>query len=98
MNSDVVSIKDLAEYFETKNENFKISPREISDEDLYGLLGDIFNYNDGKITHLEQLLLWFPDYLNLHFQTKTTLMMSSGPLPIDWRFYIAIMVNKFNKF
>ncbi len=96
MNSDVLSVKELAQYFETKNEEFKLSPKEISDEELYYLLAEIFNYNDGKITNLEQILLWFPDYLNLQFQTKTSLMMGSGPLPLDWRFYIAIMVKKIN--
>lgn len=82
-------------YFFEKNEkksNFPL-PKTLKTEEYYSLLNDIANFNNGKITHLERLLCWFPDYLSLNFQTKNTLMINSGPLPIDWRFYIAIMVK-----
>lgn len=91
-NSSLVSIMDLANYFENgeKSKNL-VLPENMNVEEFYNLLNEITNFNNGKISHLDRVLCWFPDYLALSFQTKNSLMISSGPLPIDWRFYLGIM-------
>ena len=91
----IVSLLHLAEYLENpiqKNIHPSIElPEKMKVEEYKFLLGDIVNFNGGKIPHLERLLCWFPDYLNRYFQTKNCLMTVPGALPFDWRFYIAIM-------
>ena len=63
-----------------------------SEPDTYiNLIFDIFSFNGGKIPHLENILLWFPDYLMKYHQIYQTMMLGDGPLSIPWRFYIAIM-------
>lgn len=91
----IVSIIHLAEFLENpikKNLHPSIElPEKLKLEEFKYLLGDIVNFNGGKITHLDRLLCWFPDYLAKHFQTKNCLMTVPGALPLDWRFYIGIM-------
>lgn len=56
------------------------------------LLIDIFNFNHGKIPYIERLLCWFPEFMHKHFETEMNLMFTSGPLPLDWRYFIGIIV------
>lgn len=56
-------------------------------------IADIFNSNNGRIPHFERLLCWFPDYLVKYHALTTTLFFGIGPIPIDQRYFIAIMVN-----
>lgn len=37
-------------------------------------------------------MCWYPEYLEKHFNTQYLLMKENGPLPIDWRYFLAIMV------
>lgn len=91
----IVSIYKLAKYFDEpiqKNLDPSIVlPDKIKIEEYRYLLSDLANFNGGKISHLERLLCWFPDYLNRYFQTKNFLMTLPGALPLDWRFFIGIM-------
>ena len=45
---------------------------------------------NGRITNLEQILLWHPSYLNRHQRTIHLLMNEQAPLPLPWRIYIAL--------
>ena len=91
----LVSLQCLAKFLDNpteKNNHPSLElPEKMKIEEYKFLLGDIANFNSGKIPHLERVLLWFPDYLNRHYQTKNCLMTVPGALPLDWRFYIAIM-------
>ena len=62
-------------------------------EPLMNTLADIFCRNDAKIPHVERLLCWYPELLQINFETKQCIMMESGPLPLYWRFFIAILVK-----
>ena len=91
----LVSIRRLAEYLDNpieKNRHPSIElPEKMKLEEYRFLLGDIANFNGGKIPHLERILCCFPDYLSRYYQTKNCLMTVPGALPLDWRFYIGIM-------
>ncbi len=91
----LVSLAKLALYLESpieKNKHCSLElPEKLKLEEYKFLLGDIVNYNGGKVSHLERLLCWFPDYLSRYFNTKNCLMTVPGALPLDWRFFIGIM-------
>lgn len=80
--------------FETKanivSEPYKI-PLALKPENYANLLYEIFSFHFGKIPNLENLLLWFPDFLLKYHQTYQLMMLGEGPLPISWRFFIGIM-------
>lgn len=67
-------------------------PLQPSEEFTLHLFEDIFVHNEGMFPHLEWTLGFFPQYLENHFIISNALMRSDGPLPIPWRYYIAIMV------
>ena len=46
---------------------------------------------NGRITNLEQVLLWHPSYLHRHQRTTHLLMQEQGPLPLPWRIYVALI-------
>ena len=64
----------------------------INHEDFFDLLKDIFNFYHGRLPRAEQILLWYPDYLARFFELQRVIMMEDGPIPLDWRFFIALMV------
>lgn len=70
--------------------NFEI-PLTMKKDNYVNLLNEIFGINFGRIPHLENILLWFPDYLLKFHQTYQMLMFGEGPLPTNWRFFLAIM-------
>ena len=89
------SVKVLAKYFSSESQEYKLpfpSVITISKDAFYNLLAEIFNRNYGKIPQVERLLCWYPDLLQINFESKQCIMLESGPLPLDWRFFIAIMV------
>lgn len=92
---EIPSILKLSSYFDNDNIKFTDLNGSLYDlpENFHSLLIKIFNFNHGKIPHLERLLCWFPEHLQKTFDSRMTLMFSSGPLPLDWRFFIAIMVK-----
>jgi hypothetical protein len=49
-------------------------------------------YNFGKLMIYESYFLWYSDYFPLYSNTFQVLMNKEGALPIEWRYYIAIMV------
>ena len=49
--------------------------------------------NEGRLSNIVQLLGYHPTYLNLFIKTHDYLMRGNGPLPLDIRSYIAILVS-----
>ena len=95
MNSSVPVIPLIIKSFDDPaliSENFKI-PLTSKKEKYMDLIYEIFSFNNGKIPHLENILLWFPDYLYQHYKTYQAMMYGDGPLPIPWRFFLAIMAE-----
>ncbi|KNC49423.1 sestrin-1 [Thecamonas trahens ATCC 50062] len=45
----------------------------------------------GRVAHLYQVLAWFPDYAARHSALMHAVTRESGPLPQDWRHFIALM-------
>jgi hypothetical protein len=48
--------------------------------------------NFGRLLIHESFLLWFPDYFIRYCNTIDTLFYKDEFIPINWRFYIALMV------
>lgn len=65
-------------------------PLTTSDPDPERILREAWAKN-GRVTNLEQVLLWHPVYLGLHQSSINRLMREQGPLPLPWRFYLAIV-------
>ena len=67
----------------------------LDNDALQKLLRDLYNSHCGRLTNLDRMLLWYPDYLkHLHTQTQC-IMLGEGPLSIDLRYYLAILVKIF---
>jgi len=67
-----------------------VAPLIIKDEEKQTLLEEIF-IQSGRFTHFEHVMLWFIDYLKTFSITYNYVMRINGPLPLQWRNYIAIM-------
>jgi len=67
--------------------------KNLNNEELFTLMKDIFKFYHGRIPKPEQILLWYPDYLQTFFSAQRTLMVEEGSLPLDWRYYLAILVS-----
>ncbi|KAF0693706.1 Aste57867_15346 [Aphanomyces stellatus] len=63
-----------------------------ADSDLDALFAKCF-LQSGRISHLTRLLGWHTPYLKLHRGLITAIMLSDGPLPLEWRNYIALMAS-----
>ena len=72
-------------------EDFGIEPT-MTQEELKILLEDIHNFYYGRIPNLERVLCLFPDFLKKFYDTQYCIMIDEGALPLDWRFYLGIMV------
>lgn len=49
-------------------------------------------FHDGRCSHMVQLMMCFPDFLEAFIRTLHFVMRCDGPLPLAWRAYVAIMV------
>ena len=49
--------------------------------------------SEGRLSNIVQLLGYHPTYVNLFIKTHDFLMRGNGPLPLDIRNYIAILVG-----
>jgi hypothetical protein len=49
-------------------------------------------FHDGRCSHMVQLMMCFPEYLEAFIRTLHFVMRCDGPLPLAWRTYVAIMV------
>lgn len=50
-------------------------------------------FHDGRCSHMVQLIMCFPDFLESFIRTLHLIMRCDGPLPLTWRSYVAIMVR-----
>jgi len=46
----------------------------------------------GRVSSVTAVLSIHPQYLELFSRTEFYMMQGEGPLPFDWRHYIAVMV------
>ena len=49
--------------------------------------------SDLRVSHLIKLMGYHPEYLDVFLKTHQLLMKGDGPLPVNMRIYIAIMVR-----
>jgi len=81
----------IYEYF---IENYT-SPYNISKDVYKHLLQEIlYEQKNEYVLQLllnEQILFWFPDYLNFYKQTSRKLMEYDSILPLEWKYFMAIM-------
>ena len=47
----------------------------------------------GRASHAYQLMCLFPSFAKKYQKIYETLIYGDGPLPYDWRLYVAIMVR-----
>ena len=50
--------------------------------------------HNNRLDHLVQVLGYHPQYLDCFLKTQHHLLRGDGPLPFDYRHYIAIMVSR----
>eukprot|EP01134_Creolimax_fragrantissima_P006797 CFRG6797T1 len=65
-------------------------PIDTKERNQHELFKDMFMH-DGKVTHMVQTLMHCPQFLSVFINTIHYVMRSDGPLPQDWRHYIAIL-------
>jgi sestrin len=54
---------------------------------------DAFLHNN-RLEHMVQVMSYHPDYLACFLKTQQYMLRCYGPLPYDYRHYIAIMVSE----
>jgi len=67
-----------------------IVPIDTEDEVLLRIFRDRFLMT-GRVSHLARILAWHPGYLERFSKTIDFIMRDSGPLPLSWRNYLAIL-------
>lgn len=65
--------------------------KTLQNKDVFDLIRNIYNFYHGRIPKAEQILLWYPDYLIRFFELQRIIMTEDGPLPIDQRYFLALM-------
>ena len=48
----------------------------------------------GRVSHLNRVLCLHPSFFEKYFATLNFIMRAEGPLPVPWRWYIAILVSE----
>jgi len=66
---------------------------KMNTSDFFALYKDIFKFWYGRITNIERVLMWYPENLRKITDVMHLIMQGEGPLPLDWRYYIAIIVK-----
>jgi len=65
--------------------------RNFASDQLLDSLKKIYNFYHGRIPKFEQILLWYPEYLTKFSDLEKAIITEEGPLPIDWRYFVAIL-------
>ena len=65
---------------------------DTDDEQVLGLLVESFLLS-GRVSNMTSLISFHPQYLECFLKTEYFMFKGEGPLPFDWRCYIAIMVG-----
>uniref|UniRef100_A0A2C9JWA9 Sestrin n=1 Tax=Biomphalaria glabrata TaxID=6526 RepID=A0A2C9JWA9_BIOGL len=68
----------------------EIIPSNIADEQTHSVFMDAFIQNN-RLDHVSQVMGYHPDYLRNFLTTQNYLLREDGPLPYDYRHYIAII-------
>ncbi|XP_067673953.1 sestrin-1-like isoform X1 [Haliotis asinina] len=68
----------------------EIVPVDTPDDKTRTLFVDAFLQNN-RLEHITQLMGYHPDYLECFLRTQHYLLKEDGPLPFEYRHYIAIM-------
>ena len=71
----------------------EIIPVDVTAEDKRSVLEECF-LAQGRISHLMRVMIIQPQYLTSFDRAITCLLRESGPLPLHWRSYIAIMASE----
>lgn len=56
---------------------------------------DAFLHNN-RLDHVTQVMGYHPKYLDSFLKTQNFILRGDGPLPYDYRHFIAIMVSNFS--
>lgn len=67
---------------------------DTDDEQVLSLLVESFLLS-GRVTNVNSLIAFHPQYLECFLRTEYFMFKGEGPLPFDWRCYIAIMVRDY---
>jgi len=65
-------------------------PVNSKDEHLHQLFVDIFLLT-GRVNHLNRMMVLHTSYFEKYYEAFNFIMREPGPLPLDWRNYIAIL-------
>lgn len=68
----------------------EVVPMDTDDEQILSLLVESFLLS-GRVTNVTCLIAFHPQYLEGFLRTEYFMFKGEGPLPFDWRCYIAIM-------
>lgn len=68
----------------------ELVPVDTDDEEIFLHFSDAFLYS-GRVTNMKRLMSFHLPYLDAFMRTESYLMQGEGPLPFDWRYYIAIL-------
>lgn len=68
----------------------EVPPMDTDDEQVLGLLVESFLLS-GRVSNMTSLISFHPQYLECFLKTEYFMFKGEGPLPFDWRCYIAIM-------
>ena len=77
------------------NENLLINENhlyEFKSDIILKILTTLANRR-GRIFTYEKLFIWFPEYFRIYYKNCDLLMNQKNDLPLNWRYYIAIMVS-----
>ena len=65
---------------------------DTDDEQSQSILVESFLFS-GRVTNIISLLAFHPQYLDCFIRTQYFMMRGEGPLPFNWRNYLAILVS-----
>ena len=68
--------------------------KSFTSQKLIDALKKIYNFYHGRIPKVEQILLCYPEYLIKFFELEKTLLIEEGPLPVNWRYFLALLVSQ----
>ncbi len=79
------------EYLSSTSSFSEMSPRQPHDL-VKNLMVDTF-MNLGRLSHYYRVLAYFPGFMEKYQISYNMIVRGSGPVPLNWRYYIGIMVS-----
>ncbi|XP_025834302.1 sestrin homolog, partial [Agrilus planipennis] len=71
----------------------ELPPLGNFNEKTQELFIDAFLQNNNRLDHVTQVMGYHPDYMDHFLRTQNFILKGDGPLPFDYRHYIAIMAS-----